>query len=98
MFTLGYLREFVLQILEGKVVLVRDMKAYERSGSIKAKATPLQAWTGPEGSRRFEAPRFQDNRHMKVVRLSALRTGRFLPPRKYSRYSFLLEAKSTPGP
>jgi len=28
-------------------------------------------------------PRFQDNRHMKVVRLSALRTGR-LYPRKYS--------------
>ena len=26
-----------------------------------------------------EAPRFQDNRHMKVVRLSALRTGRFNP-------------------
>jgi hypothetical protein len=24
----------------------------------------------------FEAPRFQDNRHMKVVRLSAVRTGR----------------------
>ena len=27
-----------------------------------------------------EAPRFQDNRHMKVVRLSALRTGRLYPP------------------
>ena len=35
---------------------------------------------------------------MKVARLSALRTGRFLPPRKHSRYSFLLEAESTPGP
>ena len=35
---------------------------------------------------------------MKLVRLSALRTGRFLPRRKYSRYSFLLEAESTPGP
>jgi len=32
-----------------------------------------------------------------VVRLSALRTGR-LYPRKYSWYSFLLEAESTPGP
>ena len=30
-------------------------------------------------------------------RLSALRTGR-LYPRKYSWYSFLLEAESTPGP
>jgi hypothetical protein len=37
---------------------------------VKGKAIPLQAWTGPE------APRFQDNRHVKVVRLSALRTGR----------------------
>jgi len=26
-----------------------------------------------------EAPRFQDNRHMDVVRLSALRTGRLYP-------------------
>jgi hypothetical protein len=34
---------------------------------------------------------------MKVVRLSALYTGR-LYPRKYSWYSFLLEAESTPGP
>ena len=37
-------------------------------------AVPLQAWTGPE------APRFQGNRQMKVVRLSALRTGRLYPP------------------
>jgi len=27
-----------------------------------------------------EAPRFQDNRYMKVVRLSGLRTGRLYPP------------------
>ena len=33
-----------------------------------------------------------------VVRLSALRTGRFYPARKYSWYSFLLEAGSIPGP
>ena len=44
-----------------------------------------------------EAPRFQNNRHIKVVRLSALGTRR-LYPRKYSWYSFLLEADSTPGP
>jgi hypothetical protein len=30
-------------------------------------------------SQEFEAPRFQDNRHMKVVRLSALSTGRLYP-------------------
>jgi len=44
--------------------------------SKKVKAIPLQAWTGPEGSRRL---RFQDNRHMKVVRLSALCTGHLYP-------------------
>ena len=46
----------------------------------KVKAIPLQAWTGPEGLQEVEAPRFQDNLHMKVVRLSALRTGRLYPP------------------
>jgi hypothetical protein len=37
---------------------------------------PLQALTVPEGSRRSRLP---DSRHMKVARLSALRTGRFYP-------------------
>jgi hypothetical protein len=48
----------------------------------KAKSIPLQALTGldrPWGFQEFEAPRFQDNRHMKVVRLSTLRTGRLYP-------------------
>jgi hypothetical protein len=40
----------------------------------------LQAWTVPEGSRRFRAHIFQDNRHMKVVMLSDLRSGRLYPP------------------
>jgi hypothetical protein len=62
----------------------------------KSKAIPLQAWTGPEGYRRLRLPRFQDNRHMKLIRLSALRTGRLYPPKKYSWYSFLLESGSTP--
>jgi len=37
----------------------------------KGKAVPLQAWSGPEGSRKL--------RHRMVVRLSALRTGRLYP-------------------
>jgi hypothetical protein len=52
-----------------------------------------------ERPRRFQevkAPRSQDNRQIKVVRLSALRTGR-LYPRKYSWHSCLLEAAPTPG-
>jgi hypothetical protein len=61
--------------------------------SVKGKAFPIQAL----GFQEVEAPEFLDNRHMKVVRLSALRTGR-LYPQKDSWYSFLLEAEFTPGP
>jgi len=48
---------------------------------------------------KFEAPRFQDNLHMKVVRMSAVRTGRLYPPppRKNSWYLFLLGAESSPA-
>ena len=44
----------------------------------KGKAILLRAWTGPEVFQEVEAPIFQDNRHMKVVR-PALRTGRLYP-------------------
>jgi len=33
----------------------------------------------PRGFQEDEVPRFQDNRHMNVVRLSALRIGRLYP-------------------
>ena len=45
----------------------------------KGKAIPLQAWTGRECSRMLRLPDFQENRHMKVVKLSAIRTGRLYP-------------------
>ena len=49
-----------------------DLKKYN---GMKGKAVPLQAWTGPEGSRKLRLPDFvttaQDS-----GRLSALRTGR----------------------
>jgi hypothetical protein len=52
-------------------------------------------WHGQAlGFQELESTRFHDNRHMKVVRLSALRTGRLYPPRKYTWYSFLLQAES----
>ena len=44
-----------------------------------------------------EATRFQDNRHIKVVRLLALHTGRLYPPTKYSWSLFLLQAEAIPG-
>ena len=40
---------------------------------------PITGLDRPWGFQEVEAPRFQDNRHMKVVRLSALRTGRLYP-------------------
>ena len=36
----------------------------------------------PWGYQQVEAPRFQDNRHMKMVRLLALRTGHLLPSKE----------------
>jgi len=48
---------------------------------VKGKAVPLQAWTGPTVFQEVEASRFQDTRHVKVVRLSVLRTGRLYIPR-----------------
>jgi len=63
---------------------------------LKGNVVPLQAWSGPEGSRNL---RFQDymTAAQNVVRLSTLRTGR-LYPSKCSCYSFLLEAESNPEP
>jgi hypothetical protein len=44
---------------------------------MKVKQSHYRPW----GFQEVEAPRFLDNRHMKMVRLSALRTGRIYPPR-----------------
>jgi len=51
----------------------------------------------PVGFQEVEAPRFQDNQHMKVVRLLSPTHRPPLPRRKYSCYSFLLAEESTPG-
>jgi hypothetical protein len=61
-------------------------------------SNPITGLDRPIGFQDVEAPRFKDNRHMKVVRLSARRTGRLYTPRNYSWYSFLLEAESNPEP
>jgi hypothetical protein len=63
----------------------------------KGKAVPLQAWSGPKGSRKLRFPDFMTTAQDggKVVSLTQRQP---LPPRKYTWYSFLLEAKSIPGP
>jgi len=43
------------------------------------KSNPITDLDRPWGFQEVQAPRFQDNRHMKVVRLSALGTGRLYP-------------------
>jgi hypothetical protein len=45
----------------------------------KGKTIPLQVGQ-PSGFEQIEAPRFQDNRHLKLVRLSAPGTGRLYLP------------------
>jgi hypothetical protein len=62
-------------------------------GKGKGKAVPLQAWSGPEGSRKLRFPHYMT---------TAQDCGKpYAPaaftPRKCSWYSFLLEAESTPG-
>jgi hypothetical protein len=63
----------------------------------KIKAIQLQVWSGPEVSRKLMFPDFmtpaQDGG--KVVSLNAPAA---FTPRKYTWFSFLLEAESTPGP
>jgi hypothetical protein len=63
----------------------------------KGKAVPVRAWTGPEGSRKLRLPDFKTVAHDGGKVVSPTRCPP-LPPRKYSRYSFLLEAELTPGP
>jgi len=63
----------------------------------KGKSFPLKAWSGAEGSRKLRFPDFMKTAQDggKVVSFTERP---LLTPRKYSWYSFLLEAESTPGP
>jgi hypothetical protein len=65
-------KEYIIIII---IIITEYIYIYTHTG----KAIPLQAWTGPEGSSSLR-PRFQNNQHMKVVRLSALCTGRRYSP------------------
>jgi len=63
----------------------------------KGTAVPLQAWTDPEGSRKLRLPDFMTTAQDVVVGCQPYAPAAFTL-RKYSWYSFLLEAESTPGP
>jgi hypothetical protein len=66
---------------------MRRLKLVERILHLLS-AISLQAWTGPWGSRRLRHSEFLDNRHMKVVKLSVLRTDRFYLPADISSSHF----------
>ena len=59
---------------------------------VKGKAVPLQAWSGPEGSRKLRFPDFMTTAQDggKVVSLTVRKA---FTPRKCSWYSFLLETQ-----
>jgi hypothetical protein len=68
---------------------------------VKGKAVPLQTWGGPEGSRKLRFPDFMTTAQDGGKVVSLMHRPPLPPgntPRKYSWYSFLLEAESTPGP
>ena len=74
---------------------VTYLKPFNDQG--KGKSVPLQAWNGPDGSRKLKFPDFMTTAQEggKVVSLTHRP---HLPPGKFSWYPFLLEAESTPGP
>ena len=87
-FSFGY-HNLKINGLQYKMILFSTAK------SKQSLCRPVQACTGPEGSRNVEAPRFLDNRHMKVVRCQHYALAAF-NGRKYSWYNFPLERESTP--
>jgi hypothetical protein len=71
---------------------MHDLSKHQKTMIGKGKAIPFQDWTGPEGSRRLRLPDFKT--------IGTLRWQGFQPYApaawRYSWYSFLLEAESTP--
>jgi len=64
----------------------------------KGKAVPLQAWSGPDGSRKLRFPPDYVTLAQDSGKFVSLTHRPLFTPRKCSWYSFLLEAESTLGP
>ena len=69
----------------------------DTNGKGKGKAVPLQALSGPEGSRKLRFPDYMKTAQDGDKVVSPTHQPLFTP-RKCSCYSFLLEAELTPGP
>ena len=78
---------------KGKAVPCRPGVAQRFPG----KSVPLHAWSGPEGSGKLRSLDY-----VTMAQDGGTDCQPYVPadftPRKYSGYSFLLEAESTPGP
>ena len=66
-------------------------------GNCKGNAVPLQPRRGPDGSRMSRFPDFMTTEQDGGKICHSYAPAAFTP-KKYSWYSFLLEAESTPGP
>ena len=73
------------------------MTTAQDGGKGKGKSVPLEAQSGPEGSMTLRFPDYMTTAQDGGKAIS-LTYRPLLPPRKCSRYLFLLEAESTPGP
>jgi hypothetical protein len=73
-------------------VKLHSLRDYDyESTYVKVKQSLDRPW----GIQTPEVPRSPDNRHMKMVRLSALSTGRFYPPRDTPGPNFCLQLSRT---
>ena len=67
---------------------------HKRVETVKSK--PIRGLDRSSGFLEVEAPRFKDNRHKKDGKVVSPTQRPSLPPTKYSRYLFLLEAELIP--
>jgi hypothetical protein len=73
------------------------LQVWPHGATLPTPAIPLQALTGPEGSRRLRLPDFKTISTWRWQGCQPYVPAAFTPS-KYSWYSFLIEAESTPGP
>ena len=64
-----------------KVLASKCSRFFKFHYASKYQSNPYTGLDRPSGYQEDENPRFQDNRHMMVVRMSALHTGRLYPPK-----------------
>jgi hypothetical protein len=97
--SVSFFKKTEIQKIQNATIILKNIHNLHQyiKGKGKGKAVPLQAWSGLDGSRKLR---------FRVFMTAAQDGGKgcqpYAPatftPRKYTCYSFLLEAESTPGP